>query len=320
MKLRLSTLLFLFTVAAYAEPETEGPKPPKGRPPEQSQVRDKMRGLEFWKKFDVDQDQKLTKEEFAQLPRISQLPEDKQEKLFTRLDKNQNGALEAQELLPPGGNPNPGPGEGPGDSPGNGKKRPFPRLAEMDKNADKKIDFSEFILSPMISKLPAERQKKIFENMDRNKDGALSPEDGPPPGMNKRPGDGPNPNGPNGPKGPGPRHNGPNGPNGPNGNGPRPDDQPQPNRGFVGMDLNQDKLIDFTEFQKAPISQGKGEDAQEDLFEIIDHNDDLKIDEPELKAHWEAQKNKPKPTPPSPKPAKDRQAPPSEDEMMMEGA
>lgn len=330
MKYRVTTLFFLASVAAFAQAEPATP-PHKNRPQEQQQGREKLRALEFWKKFDLNQDQKLTKDEFIQMPRIAQLPADKQDKLFARLDKDQNTALEAKELQPPG-NPPQSPGNGGNEGPNDGKRRSFPRLAEMDKNADKKIDFSEFILSPMIAKLPEDRQKKIFENMDRNKDGALSPEDGPPPGMPKRPGQGPNGQGPNGPRPPEgqpPRGQGPR-PNGPMTPGPRPDGQrPNPanqQRVFSTIDQNQDKLIDFAEFQKAPFVQGQGEDAQEDLFEIIDHNDDMKIDEPELRAHNEAHKNQGKPAPRGPKPniVEPKQPPggeePMMDDTMMEGA
>jgi hypothetical protein len=95
------------------------------------------------------------------------------------------------------------------------------------------------------------------------------------------------------------------------------------------MDMNKDNFVDFAEFQKSPMGQGKTEDAQEDVFELIDANDDLKFDHDELKKYWEMQKNAPKPAAPKPDRPKKGPAPKGEademnpadaDEMMMEGA
>lgn len=324
MKYSIALLSLLSLVAAQAQPT--GPEQPAG--PGKNRPADgggKMRALEFWRKVDSNQDQKITMEEFRQLQRISQLPADKQEKLFGHLDKDKNGSLDGAELRPQNGGPG-GPGQG-GATPGtpggpqDARKRPFPRIAELDTNGDKKISFEEFIASPMIAKLPEDRQKKIFGNMDRNGDGSLSPEDGPPPGV--RPG---NPDGPQRP----------NGPNGPDANKKRPGAAQEPKgqagyepRGFPAMDMNKDSFIDFPEFQKSPMGQGKTEDAQEDLFEVIDANDDLKVDHAELKKHWEMQKNAPKPPnskpdrpkkAPAPKSDADEMNPADADEMMMEGA
>jgi hypothetical protein len=95
------------------------------------------------------------------------------------------------------------------------------------------------------------------------------------------------------------------------------------------MDMNKDSFVDFSEFQKSPMGHGKTEDAQEDVFEVIDANDDLKFDHDELKTYWEMQKNAPKPGAPKPDRPKKGPAPKGEtdemnpadaDEMMMEGA
>gem|GEM_PF-353175 len=332
MKYSIALLSLLFLVAAHAQ----SPAPQSQTGPEKNRQPaggDKMRALEFWRKVDANQDQKITMEEFRQLQRISQLPADKQEKLFGHLDKDKSGSLDGVELRPQNGGPG-GPGAG-GPTPGNpggsqdGRKRAFPRIAELDSNGDKKISFEEFVASPMIAKLPEERQKKIFGNMDRNSDGSLSPEDGPPLGGNRRPdGSGPPQDGPVHPDGP-KRQN-----NGPEANKKRPGAPQAPKgqaghepRGFPAMDMNKDQFIDFPEFQKSPMGQGKTEDAQEDLFEVIDTNDDLKFDHDELKKYWEIQKNATKPASPKSDRPKKGSAPKGEaeemnpaDEMMMEGA
>lgn len=275
------------TASAYGQsPEGE----PKNRPFDPN--RDRKHPMEHWKKADTNQDQKISKEEFTQLPRISQLPADKQEKLFAHLDKDQSGTLDGRELMPKAGSN--APGEAPQED---GKRRPMPRIAEMDTNGDKKITFEEFVAGEMIAKLPEDRRRKFFDNMDRNKDGVLSPEDGPPPGQGPRKPDGKPEGGPFKPPG--------------NANGPHPE------RIFADADVNQDKQIDFAEFQKSSVASRMGEDAQEDLFESMDANKDQKVDQTEWQQHTEKRKAAPdKPREQPKRPAPDAA---DEEEMMREG-
>ena len=293
MKPTLFSLLVLMAATAHAQSAEGEPKnrvfDPKG---------DRKRPMEFWKKADTNSDQKISKEEFIQLPRISPLPAEKQDKLFVHLDKDQNGTLDMRELMPMGG-----PNAPDGAPPEEMKRRPMPRIAEMDTDGDKKISFEEFVASEMIAKLPEERQRKFFDNMDRNKDGVLSPEDGPPPGQGMRRPDGKpegRPDGkPEGKPNKNPDHTG----------------MPNPERMFGAADANQDKLVDFTEFQKSPVATRMGEDAQEDLFESMDTNKDQKLDQTE----WQQLAEKRKATPDKPRDTPKRPTPDAadEDEMMM---
>lgn len=291
MKLSLASILFLLTAATYGQ---GAPDQPKNRPQEPG--REKMRALEFWKRADTNRDQKLSKEEFVQLPRISQLPAEKQDKLFSHLDKDQSGFLEPGEMIPPGAAANPDM-----PPPGDPKRRSMPRIADMDRDGDRKITYEEFVQGAMVAKLPEDRRRKIFDNMDRNKDGVLSPEDGPPPGQGPRRPDGGRPE------------------------GGRPDREPgstpppSPARGFGAVDANRDQSIDFAEFQQFPMVRQQSEDAQEDLFETIDSNKDLKIDAAEWQKHWE--NHKPAGEGPRERPAKPAPAPAeeSDDAMMQDG-
>ena len=283
MKCLLSRMFLLLTLTAYAE---EKPGAGKVRPLEPS--REKMRALEFWQKADTNRDQKLSKEEYVQLPRIAQLPAEKQEKLFAHLDKNDSQSLEATELIPMSGSANAG-----NTPPHDMKRRPLPRIAEMDRNSDQKITFEEFVKEPMVIKFPEDRRRKIFDNMDRNKDGVLSPEDGPAPGQGIRRPEGR--------------------PDRPPGN----PTTPNPARSFGAVDTNSDNVIDFSEFQQFPMVRSQNEDAQEDLFEKLDVSSDLKIDPQEWRQHWENQKPGPSaPREQSPRPAP--KAPRDDTEMMMQ--
>ncbi|MFY7816893.1 MAG: EF-hand domain-containing protein [Akkermansiaceae bacterium] len=282
MNRNITHFMLIFTAVAFGQGKPEAPKHRA-----QEQGRDKMRALEFWKQADINHDQKLSKEEFLQLPRISPLPAEKQDKLFTHLDKDKNSSLEPAEMIPPNAPVNPGSPATP-----DGKRRMFPRIAEMDRDGDRKITFDEFEQATMGTKLPEDRRRKIFDNMDRNQDGALSPEDGPPQGQ--------------GPRRPDARQDG------------RPDRMPTPSpaRGFGAVDTNQDQKIDFPELQQFPMVRQQSEDSQEDLFEKIDVNRDLRIDAQEWQKHWE--NHPPGSLKPTERPAKPQPAHPKSgsDEMM----
>ncbi len=290
---RTHLLIFFFSIAqTYAQPGAQEQK--KNASPELAKDRPRAQ-LDFWKRVDTNQDQKLSKEEFITLERISQLPAEKQNKLFMHLDKNQDGMLEPEEM------------KGPAEGPGQGeemKRKILPKLAEIDKNHDKKIDFNEFIQGPMFAKIPQERQRKIFDNMDRNKDGVISPLDGPPEG---RPHLDRDPREENGkeflekkPEGKAPNYE----------------------RFFSLADTDQNGAVSFTEFQQTPLAKNLGEDAQEDFFEKIDTNHDLKIDNPEWQQHQARPNNNgpmKKPEPGTDRPRKPRpENSASDDEMMME--
>lgn len=278
MKQQIASVFILCTLTALAQ---EAPDVARPRDPEQG--REKMRALEFWRKVDANRDQKLSKEEFFSMPRVAQLPQEKQDKLFARLDKDGSGFLEAQELIPSAPlMPRDGAGQG------EMKRRPLPRIAEMDLNKDGKISFEEFLQAPMIAKLPEDKRRSMFDKMDRNQDGVLSPEDGPPPGQGMRRPEGRGEGRPLG-RPPIPREGDPE---------KRPEDSqrrpqqnpapPSPMRTFGAADANRDQVIDFTEFQQFPPLRHMGEDAQEDLFEKIDANKDLKIGQEEWESHWKA--------------------------------
>jgi Ca2+-binding EF-hand superfamily protein len=203
--------------------------------------------LKHWSEADQNKDGKLSFAEFQKLERVSQIPADKQALLFERLDKNSNSSIEHEELHPPQQ-----------DEP---KERFFPILRQIDTNKDKQISFEEFTVSPLIRRLPADRQRQMFDRMDHNGDGILSHNDQPEgerpfkPGMKR--GDFPE-------------------------RPPHPDNKPphpehRMHMGLQQWDTNQDGKLNFPEFQAAPFNKNMGEDAQEDRFESIDANHDQQI-------------------------------------------
>jgi Ca2+-binding EF-hand superfamily protein len=130
----------------------------------------------------------------------------------------------------------------------------MPSLFQVDANKDGRIVFEEFQNLSFVKRLPLERQRALFERMDNDKDGAITAKDRPqggPPRDGKWDG----------------KRDGKGGGRGP---------------GFPeliqSLDRNGDGALDFEEFRQAPFLRGKSEDEQEDRFEEMDRNGDLKID------------------------------------------
>jgi len=167
----------LGTVIAEDAPAPVPPAPPKmDAPPAEGPEGGPRRGggggqnkaeMEAqWKKADLDGDGFLSEAEFALLPRIAYLPEEKRAAIFHRLDKNGDGKISPEEMRP------------------NRPRQPaFPSFEEMDLNKDGKITFEEFKQVPFVARQPEERQHAMFDRMDRDKDGVITAKDGPPPGM-----------------------------------------------------------------------------------------------------------------------------------------
>ncbi|MCW1921360.1 EF-hand domain-containing protein [Luteolibacter arcticus] len=241
-------LLFVGTALAQEPPKTDDtPPPPRGEGGKDRPGKDKDRGgrmQDFWKKADSDGDGFISAAEFATMERPGQLPEEKRTEIFKRLDKDGDGRIDLKELprRPQGG---------------------MPPLEEVDADKDGRIVFTEFKNLGFVAKLPEERQQKMFSRMDRDGDGALTPKDrpeGPPHRDGKRDGK------KDGKDGKGGREDGKGGRGG------------NPSDIVRKLDQNGDAALSFEEFRQAGFLKEKSEDEQEDRFEEMDRNKDLKID------------------------------------------
>ncbi len=144
---------------------------------------DRKAFFEAWKAADLDKDGFISKQEYEALPRIQNLPVEKRAGLFTRLDKDADGQLSAQELSQ-------------FKNHGESGDKPMKRLWELDLDKSGGISFEEYQKGQFVAKLPADKQKALFKRLDTDGDAAITPKDRPEPSPRNRPGQGPSPESP----------------------------------------------------------------------------------------------------------------------------
>ncbi|GAA5131687.1 hypothetical protein GCM10023212_43290 [Luteolibacter yonseiensis] len=218
-------------VLCLAQPPEQEKTPPgegKGRPPGP-----RPPFAETWKAADKDNDGFLSTAEFAAMPRIVNIPEEKRANIFKRLDKDGDGKLSREEL-------------GRFGKPHDKGDHPAKRFWELDSDKSGGISLEEFKAGEVFKKLPPEKQDTVFRRLDTDGDGVITPKDKPEPPFR-----------------------------GPKKDGDRPEKPPeQINR---KLDTNGDGSLSFEEFRLGPAVKNLTEDQQEERFELLDRNNDLKI-------------------------------------------
>ena len=219
-------------------------EPEKGPPPGEKAARrpPPPPPEEVWKLADADHDGFISKDEFAAMRRIQNLPEEKRETIFKRLDKDADGKLSKEELSR-FGRPHDGP--------------PMQRLWELDTDKSGGVSAEEFKAGQLFKKLPPEKRDEMFRRLDTDGDGVITPQDKPKPPL-KRPGARKAPKNPD-------------------------EIEPaEPEMIRRKLDLDGDSALTFEEFRKDANLKNLTEDQQEDRFEKLDRNGDLKISAEDL--------------------------------------
>lgn len=222
---RLKTFLPLsaiFCTVAFAEREERG----HNRPMHKSSPVERL---------DTDGDQQLSLEEFSKSKKIATVDPAKINQLFTRLDKNEDNYLTAEELPTHKGS----------------KERKRGGFETLDTDKDKKVSKEEFLaVEPGGEHASPERREKLFSYLDRNADGFLTKEDRPKPGetTHRR-----------GPK------------SGKAGKGAASDIIAQR---IKRLDTNQDDELSLSEFLAGERVQQMDEDRAQEAFRRLDRNND----------------------------------------------
>jgi len=146
--------------ALQAQPPVEKASPPSEEPrdgPPQKPNFDEM-----WKRVDTDGDGFASAQEFAALPRLAKLPEEKRMEIFKRLDKDSDGKLSRPEM----------------EQMRRGGAR-MQGLKDLDTDKSGGISLEEFKAGETFKRMPAEKQENIFKRLDVDGDGQITPKDKP---------------------------------------------------------------------------------------------------------------------------------------------
>jgi Ca2+-binding EF-hand superfamily protein len=108
-------------------------------------------GVRALKEVDADKDGAVVFGEFQNLESVKPLPEERQQKMFARMDRNSDGSVSAA------------------DRPTIDTKRQG-LVKKWDQNSDGALDFEEFRKAKFMQDKSEAEQKARFEKMDKNKD------------------------------------------------------------------------------------------------------------------------------------------------------
>ncbi len=257
----VSLILAGILAPSIAMADPQGPEGRKMKQDGDDKRRHQRHFAKAWKAADKNSDGFISLDEFSAMPRVQNLPEDKHQQLFERLDKDGDGKLGPDDLRRLGRDQD-------------GPPPAMKRLWELDADRSGGVSLEEFKAGELFQKLTPERQLAIFQRLDTDGDGVVTHKDKPQPHI--RP-DGSPERQKRGPK----------------------SEQPSPSmhpRAMIRqLDQDGDGVLTFEEFRAGAAVQSLSEDEQEDRFEALDRDNDQKITPADFPSQDSPMKPKPNP-------------------------
>ncbi len=114
--------------------------------------------------LDKNNDKVITSEEFFAGPRMANMPQEQREKFFARIDLDGNGKVTPDEVR---------------KMRQESHEKQMREFRELDIDKSGGMSYEEFSKGKFFSQLPDDKRKQIFDRMDTNSDGQITPEDRP---------------------------------------------------------------------------------------------------------------------------------------------
>jgi len=115
-------------------------------------------------KADLDEDGRISKEEFSKHEHFAEMPAERRDEIFDRIDRNGDGFLDQEEGRRSGGRRG---GRGEHD-------RPRFKMKEVDLDGNGSLSFKEFERVPFIANATEEEKQSAFTKFDSDGDQKIS--------------------------------------------------------------------------------------------------------------------------------------------------
>ena len=119
---------------------------------------------EMFGMLDKNNDKVITSDEIFAGPKMANMPQEQREKLFARMDLDGDGKVTPEEIR---------------KMRQESHEKQMREFRELDTDKSGGMSFEEISLGKFFSQLPEEKRRQIFERMDTNGDGQITPEDKP---------------------------------------------------------------------------------------------------------------------------------------------
>lgn len=120
--------------------------------------------VDMFNMLDKNKDGVISAEEFFASPRMARMDQEQRDKLFARIDLDGDGKVTPEEIR---------------KMRQESHERKMREFRELDTDENGGLSFEELSKGKFFSQLPEEKRRQIFDRMDTNGDGEITPEDRP---------------------------------------------------------------------------------------------------------------------------------------------